>query len=418
MKKKIHDLLAVVLTLCIALNLFSVPALAAGSGTKDAPWDISETAGTDSVTAWYENNGQSGCTLHIEGSGRMTASFRDVATPWAGIKQNITKVVVEEGVTNIGAYALSYCRKLSSAALPESLTEIGTYAFHATGIKRLTIPAGVDTIGRMIATPNTYYVVLGNPRNVNDHAFSTSLVSAADKASAVSLNSKTNVSAIIVLDGGIYGETDEDLANLSYGLIDPVKEGYTFKGWYRDDGFTLTCKVSEDGRTIININNIYYAKWTAGGTEPPAPAEYTVTFDSQGGSAIASQAVVGGGTATKPADPTRTSYTFGGWFTDAVCTMEWDFGTAVTEDITLYAKWTAEGTEPPAPAEYTVTFDSQGGSTIAGQTVVGGGTAAKPADPTHTGYTFGGWFTDVACTMEWDFGTAVTKDITLYAKWT
>jgi len=76
---------------------------------------------------------------------------------------------------------------------------------------------------------------------------------------------------------------------------------------------------------------------------PPSEATYyTVTFDSDGGSEVASQSVLSGTTATEPVDPTKTDYVFDGWFTDAELTTEYDFSTPVTSDIILYAKWTAE----------------------------------------------------------------------------
>lgn len=65
-----------------------------------------------------------------------------------------------------------------------------------------------------------------------------------------------------------------------------------------------------------------------------------------------------------------------------------------------------------------VKFDSQGGSSVDGQTPASGSTVTKPADPTREGYTFGGWYADAACTKAYDFATAVTSDMTLYAKWT
>ena len=65
----------------------------------------------------------------------------------------------------------------------------------------------------------------------------------------------------------------------------------------------------------------------------------TVTFNSNGGSAVAAQTVDNGGKATKPADPTKSGYTFGGWYTDSGCTAAFNFNSAVTADMTLYAKW-------------------------------------------------------------------------------
>lgn len=64
-----------------------------------------------------------------------------------------------------------------------------------------------------------------------------------------------------------------------------------------------------------------------------------------------------------------------------------------------------------------VKFDTQGGSSVSDQTPASGSALAKPADPTREGYTFAGWYTDAACTKAYDFATAVTSDMTLYAKW-
>ena len=67
---------------------------------------------------------------------------------------------------------------------------------------------------------------------------------------------------------------------------------------------------------------------------------YTVTFDSQGGSDVASVTVKRGDKLTRPADPTRTGYIFGGWYTDKDCTTAWNFeNDTVREATTLYAKW-------------------------------------------------------------------------------
>lgn len=66
---------------------------------------------------------------------------------------------------------------------------------------------------------------------------------------------------------------------------------------------------------------------------------HTVTFDTQGGSSVAAQVIKYGDTATRPASPTRSGYTFGGWYSDRDCTQPYDFSPAVKEDVTLYAKW-------------------------------------------------------------------------------
>ena len=83
----------------------------------------------------------------------------------------------------------------------------------------------------------------------------------------------------------------------------------------------------------------------------------------------------------------------------------------IDSNHTIFANWKAN--------EYTVTFNANGhGTAPAAQTVTEGQTAVKPADLTADGYTFGGWFTDQACTCPFDFNTPITKDLVLYAKWT
>ena len=150
----------------------------------------------------------------------------------------------------------------------------------------------------------------------------------------------------------------------------------------------------------------YASSETAISTEP----SFKVVFNANGhGSAPATQIVKSGKTASKPSDPTASGYTFGGWYTDSACTKAYDFSTSVTSNVTLYAKWTINS--------YNVSFNSNGGSSIASQTVTEGNKATKPSDPTKSGCTFGGWYTDSACATAYDFNTAVTSNITLYAKW-
>lgn len=71
------------------------------------------------------------------------------------------------------------------------------------------------------------------------------------------------------------------------------------------------------------------------------PSTYTVTFNTDGGSAVASQTVTSGAKATKPADPAKEGFTFDGWYKDAAFTTAFDFNTVINSDVTVYAKWNA-----------------------------------------------------------------------------
>ncbi len=126
---------------------------------------------------------------------------------------------------------------------------------------------------------------------------------------------------------------------------------------------------------------------------------YTVTFQSEGGSEVASQ-IRANTPADQPADPTKEGYTFIGWYSGE---SEWDFETPVTAVLTLTAKWQIN--------RYTITFDTAGGSEVPSITQDYGTAITPPAAPTRTGYTFAGWDRESPTTMP-------AENITLTARWT
>ena len=104
----------------------------------------------------------------------------------------------------------------------------------------------------------------------------------------------------------------------------------------------------------------------------PQGSEWFVVFNSQGGSAVAQQSIDNNATATEPTEPTRTGYTFGGWYTDADCTdgNAYDFSAAVTANLTLYAKWTLTPFAINLPESLEATVGSSAATTATmGQTV-------------------------------------------------
>ena len=117
-----------------------------------------------------------------------------------------------------------------------------------------------------------------------------------------------------------------------------------------------------------------------------------------------------GNTATVAAAPSRAGYQFAGWL-DADG-KQYAAGDAVTvdHDITLTAQWNKL---------VTVSFDlcGHGGANISSQTFVSGNKASEPTAPKEDGWVFGGWYTEKGCKYRFSFDSAVTSDITLYAKW-
>ena len=157
---------------------------------------------------------------------------------------------------------------------------------------------------------------------------------------------------------------------------DPTREGYTFIGWDRDIPVTMPAE-----------NITVTAQWEIN--------RYTITFDTAGGSEIAPITQDYGTNITAPANPTRKGYTFKGWDKEIPETMP-------AENITVKAQWEIN--------QYTIAFDTNGGSEIATITQDYGTEITAPDNPTREGYTFIGWDRDIPVTMP-------AENITLKARW-
>ncbi len=171
--------------------------------------------------------------------------------------------------------------------------------------------------------------------------------------------------------------------------------------------------------TLGNDNLFYVDNWhdandynKSNGYWTTFTPNYLVTFDVQGhGTAPEDQCIAEGGTATTPTAPTATGYTFGGWYKEAGCTNAYDFSTAVTSSIPLYAKWTVN--------THTLTWNVNGGNALTGTYTSGavdyGAAITKPTDPTRTGYTFQGWHDGTSIVTP--ATTMPDKDLTYTAQW-
>ena len=160
------------------------------------------------------------------------------------------------------------------------------------------------------------------------------------------------------------------------------KEGYDFIGWAKEDGtlFTQTTMPAE--------NLVLHACWGIN--------QYTITFDTDGGTEIAPIIADYGTPIAAPADPTKIGYTFAGWDKDIPVTMP-------AENVTITAKWTIN--------QYTIAFDTDGGSYIAPITQDYNTAVTAPENPSKTGYTFAGWDMAIPATMP-------AENVTIKAQWT
>lgn len=176
---------------------------------------------------------------------------------------------------------------------------------------------------------------------------------------------------------------------------DPTKVGATFDGWYADNKFVTVYSFDNP----VTDNTTVYAKW--------APIMFDVTFDVDGGEEIDAVEIEYNQMVTKPADPVKAGHTFINWYKDSEFSTPFDFAIErITADVTIYAKFEID--------EYTITFDSNGGSPVAAQVITYNLLATEPADPEKSGFVFGGWFVG---SVEFNFTTPIVEDVTLVAKW-
>ena len=232
------------------------------------------------------------------------------------------------------------------------------------------------------------------------------------KSGTATVTVKVPVFHITVTNGKVTDGAGNSLLAVTEGseIIFTANEpetGKQFKEWTGLDGVEFvdgTSKTSSTAKIKMPARAV-----TATAVYEDAPVTYyTVSFDSNGGSAVTAQSIEAGQKATKPADPTKDGYDFKGWTLNG---SAYDFNTAVNGNITLVATWEQQQVQPTV---YTVTFDSNGGSAVAAQNIEAGQKATKPADPTKDGFDFKGWTLNGSA---YDFNTAVNGNITLVATW-
>ena len=248
--------------------------------------------------------------------------------------------------------------------------------------------------GNLDINTNSHCILLGNGDNSNHNV--------VIKSGNIKLNSRRN---------GAYGIKFE-----------PVLNTDTINGNIKIDGGNLEISAIAGGTNIddskITINSkLIFLKGTSLKDNGKillneAKNYYTVTFDSNGGSAVTAQSIEAGQKATKPADPTKDGYDFKGWTLNG---SAYDFNTAVNGNITLVATWEQKQV---VPTTYTVSFAANGGTgTMADVTGISGEyTLPENGFTAPDGKQFKAWSVDGNEKAVGDKIT-VTADTTVTAVW-
>lgn len=194
----------------------------------------------------------------------------------------------------------------------------------------------------------------------------------------------------------------------TYGTLPtPTRKDYTFAGWYTSSS-SGTQVISSTAVKITSAQTLY-AHWRKN-----TASTYTISFNANGGnSSTASKSVTYGSSYGTLPMPIRTGYNFSGWYTSVNGGSQVTSGTTVqlTGNQTLYAHWKAQ--------TYTLSFHSNGGSSVANKAIIYGSTYGAMEEPVRAGYTFSGWYTSLSGGSQVTSSTIVnvTRDHTLYAQW-
>ena len=193
----------------------------------------------------------------------------------------------------------------------------------------------------------------------------------------------------------------------TYGsLATPSLTGYSFIGWFT--AASGGSQITESTKVTITSNQTIYAHWT--------PIQYTISYNANGGTVnTSSKTVTYDSTYGSLVTPSRTGYSFSGWFTAASGGSQIIESTKVTitSNQTIYAHWTAN--------QYTITYNANGGTVnTSSKTVTYDSTYGSLVTPSRTGYSFSGWFTAASGGSQITESTKVTitSNQTIYAHWT
>lgn len=239
----------------------------------------------------------------------------------------LTAISIPDGVTTIREGAFFNCNKavFPDDVLPDSVTSIGSYAFNACNrLAEIAVPEGITGIGEYTFYNCTYLSVLTLPQSL------TSVGKGAFMGcdSLTDLRIPKNVTSI---------------GDSAFAFCSKLKKLYLFNEGsltFGNNIFSYTPNIKTAGNGFLGYGGSS-AEVYAASNSIPFYILCTVSFNTNGGSDVPKAFAASGSAIGIPLDPTRSGYSFSGWFKDAECTQGWDFvNDKAVGDITLYAKWT------------------------------------------------------------------------------
>ena len=342
-----------------------------------------------------------------EGSGGGVAIISGSGSTFA---MNDNSAISKNKASAGGAVAMRNDSKFTmndNSSINENTANVGS-AVHMSGDSEFTMNESSSIINNIVKIFGGSVYFSGKVFNVSGAVVVADNTGTDDTSSNVNLssNGKTVTVTEALTEGAAIGVTPYSPPTEGNPVTIAQGNGTTYEVTNADKAYFT----SDDTDYIVDFDA------TSEAVVLRLPYTYTVTFDNNDGSTspTTTQITVTEGQKvdeTKiPADPTRDGYAFVGWYKEAACTTPFDFETEITENTTVYAKW---------GKIVTVTFDTDGGSTVAPQKIAEGQKAKEPETiPIKDGFIFAGWYKEADCTNKFNFETEIINaDTKVYAKW-
>jgi len=348
----------------------------------------------------------------------------------------LTDVTIPKGITDIDNYAFSSCSKLTDISIPDGVTCIGKGAFcNCTQLTNISIPNSVSDIGddAFDCCFNLDNIIIPNGvpsigSEVFGDCYNLSNITIPDTVTIIGVNAFFSCNSLKSITIPHHLTTISDYAfSMCDGLTSiTIPDSVTYVGKYAFEGCRDLSKIIFCGSlptidsTVFTFPIVVFypisneASWSAYNDNPKQAYCIATIYLQNSDTAMTEMANVTNGHIDAPTVPLRTGYALSAWYKDPDYINLWNFSTdIITSDISLYAKWTIN--------TYTVTFDYQDGITpTTTSQVTYNSTYGTLPQPSRTGYTFKGWYTQsfgagnlvIANTVE-----TIANNHTLYADW-
>lgn len=365
---------------------------------------VTTYAGSPGTAVIHGGRCGTNATWTLDRNGTMTIGGKGVVNdcnygtaPWYAVRSEIKKVVINNGITQVRARNFTQLNNMVSVFIPVSVEYLGWNTFEGNPKLRTIYYGGSESQWTDIEIDKT--------NNSTIYSSDVTIIANYVDTCTVTLNPNggtVSKRSITVTPGRTYS-----------GLPTPTRSGYTFSGWYTasSGGARVTAST-----TVTNSSNhTLYAHWT----KSTASKTYTITLNANSGKVSPSSIKVSANKTylSSLPTPTRSGYTFSGWYTSRTGGTKITSTTKATANRTIYAHWAKD----TAPKTYLITFDPNGGSVFTRYAaVVNGGTYRSLPTPSYPGRHFAGWYTASSGGTKVTPQTKVslTGNRTLYAHWT